>query len=197
VAIPLSVVGGREIERLGLVSPSQIPQIATGVQLAQPNGTGSYSFAVRGVTQNDFADHEESPAAIYVDGAYVSQMSGLAFQLFDLDRVEVLRGPQGTLFGRNATSGLAQFISRAPTKDFSGYLSVSYGSYNDVKTEGAVSGPLVGAATRCSRVCRLRPTTTIRCSRTQPGIRIRKTAIRRPFAASCSSTCPTTRPSSL
>jgi iron complex outermembrane receptor protein len=152
VGIPLSAVSGKDIDALGLLSPSQIPQVTTGVQLAQPNGTGSYSFAVRGVTQNDFADHEESPAAIYVDGAYVSQMSGLAFQLFDLDRVEVLRGPQGTLFGRNATGGLAQFISRAPTRDFSGYVTASYGSYNEVKTEGALSGSLSGDDTILARL---------------------------------------------
>jgi iron complex outermembrane recepter protein len=144
VGIPLSVLSGRDLDRLGLESPSLLPEFTTGVQLAQPNGAGSYSFAVRGVTQNDFADHEESPAAIYVDGAYVSQMSGLAFQLFDLDRVEVLRGPQGTLFGRNATGGLAQFISRAPTTELSGYVTASYGSYNEVKTEGAISGSLTG-----------------------------------------------------
>jgi iron complex outermembrane receptor protein len=167
------------------------------VQLAQPNGTGSYSFAVRGVTQNDFADHEESPAAIYVDGAYVSQMSGLAFQLFDLDRVEVLRGPQGTLFGRNATSGLAQFISRAPTKDFSGYLSVSYGSYNDVKTEGAVSGPLVRGSDAVLARLSFATDNHDPLFKNTAGFQDRKTAIRRPFAASCSSTCPTMRPSSL
>jgi len=74
------------------------------VVLTQPNGPSSFSLAIRGVTQNDFADHQESPAAIYVDDVYVSQMAGLAFSLFDVDRVEVLRGPQGTLFGRNATA---------------------------------------------------------------------------------------------
>jgi iron complex outermembrane receptor protein len=85
------------------------------VVLTQPNGPSSFSLAIRGVTQNDFADHQESPAAIYVDDVYVSQMAGLAFSLFDVDRVEVLRGPQGTLFGRNATGGLANFITRKPT----------------------------------------------------------------------------------
>jgi outer membrane receptor protein involved in Fe transport len=81
---------------------------------------------VRGVTQNDFADHQESPAAIYIDEVYVSQMAGLAFSLFDMERVEVLRGPQGTLFGRNATGGLANFITRKPTDTQEGYVNVTH-----------------------------------------------------------------------
>ncbi len=69
-------------------------------------------------------------------------MAGLAFSLFDIDRVEVLRGPQGTLFGRNATSGTAQFVSRRPTDVFEGYTDVTAGSHNLFRVEGAVSGPL-------------------------------------------------------
>jgi iron complex outermembrane recepter protein len=145
VGIAMSAVSGEELARANISSPAQLPQFSSGVQLAQPNGDGSFSFSVRGVTQNDYADHEESPTAIYIDGAYVSQMSGLAFQIFDLDRVEILRGPQGTLFGRNATGGLAQFISRAPTEQFDGYLQLGYGRFNDVKVEGAIGGPLTAS----------------------------------------------------
>src|SRR5256886_13892165 len=87
------------------------------VVLTQPNGPSSFSLAIRGVVQNDFADHQESPAAIYVDDVYVSQMVGLAFSVFDVDRVEVLRGPQGTLFGRNATGGLARSEERRVGKE--------------------------------------------------------------------------------
>lgn len=145
VGIAISAISGQQLERANVVSPTQLPQFMSGVQLAQPNGTGSYSFSIRGVTQNDFADHEEPPTAIYVDGAYVSQMSGLAFQIFDLERVEILRGPQGTLFGRNATAGLAQFISKGPTNKLDGYARLSYGSYNDIQSEGAIGGPLVSS----------------------------------------------------
>jgi len=94
------------------------------------------------VVQNDFADHQESPAAIYVDDVYVSQMIGLAFSTFDIDRVELLRGPQGTLFGRNATGGLAHFISRRPTDETSGYMDVTVGERNLLRIEGAFGGAL-------------------------------------------------------
>src|ERR1700704_5997094 len=102
----------------------------------------SFRLAIRGVVQNDFADHQESPAAIYVDDVYVSQMIGLAFSTFDIDRVEVLRGPQGTLFGRNATGGLAHFISRRPTDQPNGYMDVTFGQRNLLRLEGGFGGAL-------------------------------------------------------
>jgi iron complex outermembrane receptor protein len=115
IGISLSAISGADLSSLGAVTATDITKSMPAVVLTQPNGPSSFSLAIRGVTQNDFADHQESPAAIYVDDVYVSQMAGLAFSLFDVDRVEVLRGPQGTLFGRNATGGLANFITRKPT----------------------------------------------------------------------------------
>jgi iron complex outermembrane receptor protein len=115
IGISLSAISGADLSSLGTVTATDITKSMPAVVLTQPNGPSSFSLAIRGVTQNDFADHQESPAAIYVDDVYVSQMAGLAFSLFDVDRVEVLRGPQGTLFGRNATGGLANFITRKPS----------------------------------------------------------------------------------
>ena len=66
----------------------------------------------------------------------------LSFQLFDLQRVEVLRGPQGTLFGRNTTGGLVHFISKRPTDELDGYIDLQLGEYNQIKAEGAIGGPL-------------------------------------------------------
>lgn len=142
VDISVSTLSGEQLEKLHLSNPREVPDFIPGVRLVQPNGAGTYSFSVRGVTQNDTADHQESPTAIYVDDVYVSQMAGLALQMFDTDRVEVLRGPQGTLFGRNATGGLAHFISRRPSEDTNGYLKATVGEYNLVRTEGAIGGKL-------------------------------------------------------
>src|SRR3984893_2957181 len=143
IGISLSAVSGSDLNDLGVVNATDITKSMPAVVLTQPNGPSSFSLAIRGVVQNDFADHQESPAAIYVDDVYVSQMIGLAFSAFDIDRVEVLRGPQGTLFGRNATGGLAHFISHRPTDETGGYLDVSFGERNLTRVEGAFGGALV------------------------------------------------------
>ena len=142
VGIALSAISGDELMNRGAVNASDITKAMPAVVLTQPNGPASFSLSIRGVTQNDFADHQESPAAIYVDDVYVSQMSGLAFSLYDMDRVEVLRGPQGTLFGRNATGGLANFVTRRPTDETGGYVNVSFGERNLTRVEGALNGAL-------------------------------------------------------
>ncbi len=142
VGISLSVLSGEDLRQLGAVTATDITRSMPAVVLTQPNGPSSFSLSIRGVTQNDFADHQESPAAVYVDDVYVSQMAGLAFSLFDMDRVEVLRGPQGTLFGRNATGGLANFVTRRPTSEDGGYLEVTTGERGLLRLEGAVNGAL-------------------------------------------------------
>src|SRR5213079_2754200 len=142
IGISLSAVSGSDLTELGVVNATDITKSMPAVVLTQPNGPSSFSLAIRGVVQNDFADHQESPAAIYVDDVYVSQMIGLAFSVFDVDRVEVLRGPQGTLFGRNATGGLANYITRKPTDQAGGYLDTTFGQRNLLRIEGGFGGAL-------------------------------------------------------
>lgn len=138
-AVPTSVsaITTEQLKDLGITSTTAIAQYVPGVQLMSVNSNTDNFFSIRGVTQNDYAEHEESPVAVYMDGVYLSQASGTGALLFDTDRVEVLRGPQGTLFGRNATAGLVQYISKAPTDDPDGYFETSYGNYNANHTEAA------------------------------------------------------------
>src|ERR1700760_2812121 len=145
VGISISAISGTDLQEIGAVEATDITRSMPAVVMTQPNGPSSFSLSIRGVTQNDFADHQESPAAIYLDEVYISQMAGLAFSLFDIDRVEVLRGPQGTLFGRNATGGLANFITRKPTDKEDGYVDVTFGERNLTRVEGAFNEPLTDA----------------------------------------------------
>src|SRR3569832_183154 len=92
VGIALSAVSGSDLQQMGAVAATDITHSVPAVVMTQPNGPSSFSLSIRGVTQNDFADHQESPAAIYLDEVYISQMAGLAISLFDIDRVEVLCG---------------------------------------------------------------------------------------------------------
>lgn len=145
VGIAVTALSGEQMEALGFTNAQQIASFAPGVSSLQPNGEANYSIGIRGVINSDFTTNVESPIAVYLDEVYISQSSGTGFALFDMERVEILRGPQGTLYGRNATGGLAHFIARKPTQEFSGYGKFTLGDYKQIKFEGAVGGPIVGA----------------------------------------------------
>lgn len=142
VGISISAFSRSQLEAMGYTNAQEVTAMAPGVTTMQPNGEANYSIGIRGVANNDFTTNVESPVAIYVDEVYISQMSGAGFMLFDIDRVEVLRGPQGTLFGRNATGGLVHYVTAKPTQEFGGYGSLSYGSFDRIKFQGAVNMPV-------------------------------------------------------
>ena len=142
VGIAISALTGEQMRQLGYTSAQQVTAMAPGVQTVQPNGEANYAIAMRGVASSDFTTNVESPVAVYLDEVYISQMSGTGFMLFDMERVEMLRGPQGTLYGRNATGGLAHFVTVKPSQEASGYGQFTVGRYDQIKFEGAVGGPL-------------------------------------------------------
>ncbi|NVJ70973.1 MAG: TonB-dependent receptor [Alphaproteobacteria bacterium] len=142
VGIAVTAFSGRQIQALGLTSSVDVIGLSPGVSMAGDIGGQRALFAIRGVVQNDFADHAEAPVAVYVDEGYLASTQAQTFGLFDVDRVEVLRGPQGTLFGRNATGGLVHAITKKPTKETEGYVNATYGRYNQVKLESAFGGPI-------------------------------------------------------
>ena len=142
VGIAISALTGEQMRQLGYGSAQQVTAMAPGVQTVQPNGEANYAIAMRGVASSDFTTNVESPVAVYLDEVYISQMSGTGFMLFDMERVEMLRGPQGTLYGRNATGGLAHFVTVKPSQEASGYGQFTVGRYDQIKFEGAVGGPL-------------------------------------------------------
>ena len=151
VGIAISAVTGEQMRQLGYTNAQQVTALAPGVHTVQPNGEANYAIAMRGVAANDFTTNVESPVAIYLDEVYISQMSGSGFMLFDMERVELLRGPQGTLYGRNATGGLAHFVTVKPAQETDGYAQLTLGSYDQVKFEGAVGGGLAeGISARVS-----------------------------------------------
>lgn len=141
VGIAITALSGDALQSLNITNTQDLAAQVPGLAI-QTYSQAITSFSIRGVGQIDFGDQEEAPIAVYSDDAYNSYLGGVGGALFDVDRVEVLKGPQGTLFGRNATGGLINIISKRPTDDFEGYLSATGGSYSDRAFEGAVSGPL-------------------------------------------------------
>lgn len=142
VGISLSVLSSHKLSDLGISNTVDITQQIPNFQFNawSPNLT---IFNLRGVSQNSFTDNLEAPIAVYLDEAYMGSLNGISGQLFDMQQVEVLRGPQGTLFGRNATGGLIQYISNLADEDyFNGYLKFEQGTYDHRIIQGAFGGSL-------------------------------------------------------
>ena len=102
-------------------------------------------FYIRGLGNTDFDLNASQPVSVLYDGVVLENALLKGFPAFDLDQVEVLRGPQGTLFGRNTPAGIVKFESARPTQTLEGYGRLSYGRFNSSNFEGAVSGPLVAS----------------------------------------------------
>lgn len=149
VGISISAFTGDQMKTLGIQTSSAIAAFVPGVHTSGALAGQNTQFTIRGVTQTDFNDIVEAPNAVYLDEGYIAVAQAQTFALFDIERVEILKGPQGTLFGRNATGGLVQYISRKPSMDeVEGYADVTYGMFdansdpNSLRFEGAVGGPL-------------------------------------------------------
>lgn len=142
VPIAITAFRGEQLQQLNINNSTQITKLTPSLNVSSTGGGQVAQFSIRGVTQNDFADITEAPNAVYIDEGYMASPQAQNFPLFDLERVEVLKGPQGTLFGRNATGGLIHFVSRRPTQELSAYADFTYGSYHQVKVEGAIGGKI-------------------------------------------------------
>jgi len=180
VGTSVTAFDANSVERLGLKDVTDIVGQVPGMQFNQYGATVTV-YNLRGVSQNDFSDHQEAPIAVYSDDAYIANTGALAGSLFDLQRVEVLRGPQGTLFGRNATGGLIQYVSKQPTDAPEGYVQVTAGNYGLLQT-GAPSAGLFPIGSTRARPSRL-PTTTA----TSPTASETRSTIRSSMRGACNS----------
>ncbi len=142
VGIAMTAYSGDQLRKLAIRDSVDIAAMTPGVHIGGNNGGQKTLFTIRGVTQNDFNDHTEAPVAVYVDDSYVAFGQGQLFGTFDLERVEVLKGPQGTLFGRNATGGLVHYLSKRPSREAEGFVDVTTGSYDQLRIESAFGGPI-------------------------------------------------------
>lgn len=143
VGISLVAHTGDDLKLQGVMSTTDIANLSPGINLSGTLGGQGVQFSIRGVTQADYNDAIEAPVAVYIDGTYVSSQQGQSSALFDLDRVEALKGPQGTLFGRNATGGLVNFIVKTPNlNETEGYIDMRAGRFNQASVEGALNFPL-------------------------------------------------------
>ena len=143
VGIAVTTLTGKDIRELGYTSALDVSRQTPGLEVASAYGPGSSAqVVIRGIGQNDFGEGHESPVTPYIDEFYLVSVPAVDFSMFDLERVEVLRGPQGTLFGRNSTGGLMHYVTSKPTRETSGFISLGGGEFDEIKAEGAISGSL-------------------------------------------------------
>jgi iron complex outermembrane receptor protein len=145
VPVAVTAISASELLERGVRQAGDITASVPNLLLNSPYGPEAQpTFTLRGVTTQDFSENQSSPVAMYVDEVYKSVGAVQALQIYDLDRVEVLRGPQGTLYGKNATGGAISFYSRNPSlTGYDGYATVGAGNYSAYSLRGAVGGPLI------------------------------------------------------
>jgi iron complex outermembrane recepter protein len=141
IGISVTALNNETLADLNITNATDITRAVPALKMNAYSSSQAV-YNIRGVAQNSYGDEQEPPVAVYQDDSYSSSINLASFPVFDLARVEVLRGPQGTLFGRNADGGAIQFISRKPTKDFEGYVTATFGTFGQQIYEGALSGPL-------------------------------------------------------
>jgi iron complex outermembrane receptor protein len=141
-AISLSVYDAESLSTQGISDLRSLSTLAPGLDFSE-SGSGSVPvLTVRGISSRDTTEIGDPAVSVNFDGTYANRPYALTGTLYDLERVEFLRGPQGTLYGRNATGGALNIITAAPTKVFGGHGSVEVGNYRTLNVEGALNVPL-------------------------------------------------------
>ena len=158
--LAITAINSAVLEARGQTNVADVAAQAPNVTLApqgQQNGSGLIAF-IRGVGQTDFNFALEPGVGMYVDDVYIPTLTGSLLDLMDLDRVEVLRGPQGTLAGRNSIGGAIKLFSVRPKGDGSGSMQLTYGSYNRIDARGMADFSIVPdkLAARVSAVAKTR-----------------------------------------
>ena len=140
-AVAVDVLDGSDLVEAGITDAGRLGELVPAVTISK-QGTGNQIF-VRGVGNFTVVPVSDPAIAFNYDGVYIGRPSSTTASFFDLQRIEVLKGPQGTLYGRNATGGAINVIPQRPKLgEFSGYLTASYGSFNEFIAEGAINAPM-------------------------------------------------------
>lgn len=142
VGIALSVIGGQNLDEKGINVINDIENVVPNMEVDSQFGSGQPSFRIRGIGTREYSSNNASTVGIYVDEVAHPYTITTQGAMFDIARLEVLRGPQGTLYGRNTTGGAVNIITNAPTVDQRAGFSAEYGSYDRYKVEGYVSGQI-------------------------------------------------------
>ncbi len=142
--VAVSAFTGETMEELGMNNISDLTKVVPNVDMYSGNGTsGAGNVFIRGIGARNTGVNFDSGVGIYVDGVYVSRADGAVLDNVDVQSVQVLRGPQGTLFGKNTTGGAILYSTNKPDEEYGGHALVRVGNYNKIDSTLTVNVPLV------------------------------------------------------
>ncbi|WP_374944698.1 TonB-dependent receptor [Sphingomonas sp.] len=144
VPIAVSAVGQQALQNSGGNDIRSLNQLAPSLLISSTGNESNASARIRGIGTVGDNPGLESSVAVFIDGVYRSRTGVGLNELGEIERVEVLRGPQGTLFGRNASAGLINIITREPEFNWHGNAEATYGNYDQYRASGGITGPLIG-----------------------------------------------------
>ena len=144
VPIAITAISGEALRNGAVRDPRDLTTLVPSLSMQAGTAASTTSLFIRGVGIGDFNSNTTGAVGVYVDDVFIGANAGKLFNVFDGDGIEVLKGPQGTLYGRNTTAGAIRFTSRKPTDQLSGNFSALYGRFNEVRIEGGVGGPIAG-----------------------------------------------------
>jgi iron complex outermembrane receptor protein len=142
IGIAVSAFNGEQMRNLGIADAGDVAKFTPGLHLTETGVTGVPVYTIRGVGFDDYSANSSSTVGVYVDEVSFPYPTMTRGPLFDMERIEVLKGPQGTLYGRNTTGGAINFITNKPVQDFAAGVRVEYGRYDTLNTEGFINGAL-------------------------------------------------------
>lgn len=143
VPLAVSAISGQALQNSGVTDIRALNQLAPSLIVSGATSESNFTARVRGIGTVGENPGLESSVALFIDGVYRSRTGVGLSELGEVERVEVLRGPQGTLFGRNASAGLLNIVTKKPSFDFGAYGAATYGNYDYLRLEGGVTGPLI------------------------------------------------------
>lgn len=144
VPIAITAVSGKQLSEQGIKDPRDLTLLVPSLSMQAGTAASTTSLFIRGVGIGDFNSNTTGAVGVYVDDVFIGANAGKLFNVFDSEGIEVLKGPQGTLYGRNTTAGAIRFSSKKPSDTLSGDFSALYGRFNEVRLEGGVGGPIAG-----------------------------------------------------
>lgn len=142
VPISVTAISNDALQQNVVLNTNDLTVAVPGLQFGR--STNFSQPTIRGIGSRNASSGDEPNVATFVDGVYLPDMTGTFFELSNIERIEVLRGPQGTLFGRNATGGAINVVTRRPTANVEGSISATIGEFGYYRFGGYISGPIIG-----------------------------------------------------